>query len=139
MILPLKWCRVGGCRNKTRNAGGWCDEHLKKNPTVDYARQRGKDEVNRLYRRTMWVRMRSAMLMRNPICTRLSNGAQCQNHSVLVHHLTSPREKPELFVEPRNLVCLCQQCHCNDEGTPWWKPGVDYIENVFQFATFGGV
>jgi len=136
--LPLKWCRFAGCSNKTRNAGSWCDAHLKNNPSVDSIRQRRQDPTNKLYKRVAWQRMRQLMLASNPMCTRLINGAVCPNPATLVHHLRSPREAPELFTEATNLVCLCASCHPDDAGTPWWKSGEDYIENEFKVMNFFG-
>jgi hypothetical protein len=33
---------------------------------------------------------------------------------------------------------LCEHCHPPDEGTPWWKPGMDYLRVDSMKDYFGG-
>jgi hypothetical protein len=82
----------------------------------------------------MWIRLSKLMRDLNPVCQKIPNtglykpGEQCHNRATLVHHLVSPRVDPTLFLVASNLVCLCNSCHPPDDGTPWWKVGVDYVE-----------
>ena len=83
--------------------------------------------MSQMYSRAPWPTFRLWLLSHNPICQRLYAGAQCRNRSVLVHHLLSPRQHPELFVVAANCVALCEHCHPTSEGTPNWRPGVEYV------------
>jgi hypothetical protein len=97
-------------------------------------RYRKNDAVNRMYktgrlgRAWMWTSrlVRSA----NPICQKIVNGEQCTNPSTLVHHLQSPRSRPELFLSVKNLVALCDSCHVPDDGTPEWVEGVHFVKTI---------
>jgi 5-methylcytosine-specific restriction endonuclease McrA len=81
-----------------------------------------------------WPKLSNVMRRLNPVCQRIPNaglykaGEQCHSPSSLVHHLISPRQRPELFLVPSNLVCLCEQCHPDAEGTPDWVEGKDYVK-----------
>jgi hypothetical protein len=86
-----------------------------------------------MYSRAPWPAFRLLMLGQNPICQRIQrDGKQCRNAATLVHHLLSPRVRPDLFVDPGNVACLCEHCHPTEEGTPHWRSGVDYIPTQFK-------
>lgn len=96
------------------------------------------DSIRRWYAREPWTSFRAVMLGQNPFCQRIQkDGKQCRNAATLVHHLISPRLRRDLFVDPANAVCLCDRCHPTDEGTPHWRPGVDYIPTQFQLPNIG--
>ncbi len=94
------------------------------------------DPVNRLYWLASWFRFKLHCLNRNPICQRIIRGEQCHNPAWVVHHLISPRERPDLFLDATNVVCLCANCHPGgEEGTPEWKEGVDYVPSLISPPT----
>lgn len=97
------------------------------------------DAVDRLYRRQPWPAFRAVMLAQNPLCQRLDkNGAQCRERATIVHHLVSPRRRIDLFVDPKNVVCLCATDHPSDEGTEWWTVGKEYVATEFRPPNLGG-
>ncbi|HXZ14067.1 MAG TPA: hypothetical protein VEG64_16900 [Candidatus Sulfotelmatobacter sp.] len=87
------------------------------------------------YTRGAWPKLSRVMRGHNPVCQKILNvgmykNEQCHNASTLVHHLVSPKERPDLFLVPSNLVCLCENCHPPTEGTPDWVAGKDYVATV---------
>ena len=96
------------------------------------------DPIRRWYDTARWARFTVYMLDRNPMCQRIFKGEQCRNGATTVHHLLSPRQRPDLFLEPKNVVCLCAHCHPGGtEGTPEWVSGVDYVPTVIWPPTLG--
>ncbi len=94
------------------------------------------DHVNRLYELASWGRFKIHVLNRNPICQRIIRGEQCHAPAKVVHHLISPRQRPDLFLDAKNVVCLCPNCHPGGEaGTPEWKEGVDFVPSVISPPT----
>ena len=91
-----------------------------------------EDPINALYRNGNWPKCAGLHKNRNPICQRIRNGRQCTNPAWLVHHLISPRQRPDLFLDFKNLVSLCEHCHPTSEGTPEWLPGFDYVASVIE-------
>jgi 5-methylcytosine-specific restriction endonuclease McrA len=80
-----------------------------------------------------WPKLSRVMRRLNPVCQRILNvgsyrNEQCHNAAALVHHLIAPQERPELFLQPTNLVALCFSCHPDTPGTPNWVVGKDYVE-----------
>lgn len=89
------------------------------------------DPERKRYQTAAWHRFRFHILNRNPICQKLIHGRQCREPAMVVHHLLSPRQRPDLFLEPHNVLALCANCHPGgEEGTPLWKPGVDYVASI---------
>jgi len=131
-----KMCGQSGCPNAAMQTSRWCTAHQQTNEQKERERLRQQDEVNRLYGREPWTSFRIMLLNRNPFCQRIHNGKRCENLATLVHHLLSPRERPDLFTTPANCVGLCEHCHPNDAGTPQWRPHVDYIPTVFDPPNF---
>ena len=109
-------CRAPGCGSLIR--GKYCEKHLHDNP-------RSNKETEDCYKGA-WPRFAAWLRSRNPICQKLTNGVQCMTRAQLVHHLISPRVNLELLLDPANCVCLCRAHHPTDEGTPNWKPSIDF-------------
>jgi 5-methylcytosine-specific restriction enzyme A len=124
-------CREAGCRNRTDARSGYCadHEHVNTQREVRNAHRRD-DEVSRMYSTARWRKFCLHVLNRNPLCQRLQAGQPCRNAATLVHHLISPRVRPDLFLAPENVVALCAQCHPPSEGTPDWVAGVDFSASV---------
>lgn len=133
MMRSVSICRENSCPQKAEVGSHYCAKHQKADTRV----QRVRDDVDRRYSRAPWPGFRLTMLCQNRICQRLDRrGEQCNSPARLVHHLQSPRVRPDLFVEPTNVVSLCEHCHPPDEGTPWWKKGVDYVKGSFRLPHF---
>ena len=137
-------CREPGCRQPSARGGdGFCERHISSNSFVEATRQFDRerwknDATYRVYHRAPWPQFRAMLLGQNVLCQKLDrDGAQCRNVSTLVHHLISPRVRPELFVDAANCVALCAHCHPPDEGTPHWRPGVDFVPTQFRLPSFG--
>lgn len=125
-------CREPGCPKRTNDRSGYCADHLRSNTARDrkkeyYAEREKNDPVRAMYRTAAWARFKRIRFNRNPMCQRLIDGVQCRWPATLLHHLISPRQRPDLFLEPANTVGLCANCHPPDEGTPDWVEGVDYV------------
>jgi hypothetical protein len=136
-----KVCNEPGCIVRTSNRGGYCDQHQKDNSrkrrTAAYDKERHSDPISKLYN-AVWDKTKLMLRGRgNVICQKLENGKQCTRPSEIYHHLVSPRENPALMYVPRNVVGLCQQHHPPDEGTPWWKEGVDYVKTIWSDPVVG--
>ena len=119
-------CRA--CKQPAVRGTFYCAKHTEAPPPS----QRVRDAVDKMYDTARWATFRAWMLMQNPICQRIVKGEQCHNPSSVVHHLISPRQRPDLFTDPRAVTCLCPTCHDASEGTPTWRPGVDFVPTRFS-------
>jgi hypothetical protein len=132
MLLSPTACRECGARS---TLGGYCSAHQQ-----PFARRfrRVHDDVDKMYGRSRWLVFRKWMLAHNPICQRLDkNREQCNAPARVVHHLNSPRVRPDLFIDPKNVVCVCFNCHPSDEGTMWWRAGVEYVATEWRNPIVG--
>ena len=135
-------CRYAGCRALTREASGYCEDHVGHAGDAERARNRMRKHFdpiwNDLYASARWTHFRKVMLRQNPICQRLRGTERCSNVAHLVHHILSPRTRPDLFIDPNNCVCLCgSACHPNTEGTPEWVAGRDFVRTEFDLSYLG--
>ena len=131
-------CAEPCCGKPSQRGSRFCPLHVESNSfktNRNWAQRH--DEVSKRYHRQPWISFRVAMLTQNPICQKIIDGEQCHAPARLVHHLWSPRVRPDLFVEPKNVLCLCERCHPSDEGTPFWRVGVDYIATEFRNPIIG--
>jgi hypothetical protein len=98
--------------------------------------RRANDPVRKMYDKAYWRRFERFVLARNQICQKIENGVQCICGASIVHHLISPRARPDLFLDVRNVVALCERHHPGGEaGTPEWKEGRDFVASVISSAT----
>ena len=104
-------------------------------PVATASRQVEEKRYNRQSWRNERYGLRAALLARNPVCQRIIDDEQCHNASRIIHHLTSPLDRPELFYETKNLVCVCVDHHPGGErGTPEWAEGRDFVSTRFEFS-----
>ena len=123
---PMRYCKQPGCGARSRNQSGFCDSHQEKNIDSDYVRTRRKDPTDRLYKLARWAKFRRMVVEQNWQCQRLLGIERCGNIATIVHHLISPRERPDLMFDPSNVACLCAGCHPGGvAGTPDWRVGRD--------------
>jgi hypothetical protein len=113
-------CRVPGCMELV--SGHYCAKHLHANPA-------SQKETDEWYKTGAWRRFAMWIRSMNPMCQRLTHGVQCMKPGALVHHLISPRTRPDLLLDPKNVCTLCR-AHHPDFDTPGWKVGVDYVETL---------
>lgn len=136
MLSCRRTCREPRCGQPASKAAcGFCPEHAKNNSFMEHrAFQYRHDAVAKMYGTVRWTRFRTVLLAQNPICSRIIKGVQCTRPSRIGHHLISPRVRPDLFVEATNVIALCEHCHPTDEGTPLWRPLVDYAPTEFEIS-----
>jgi len=70
-----------------------------------------KDAVAKLYDCAPWRKFKAFVLGLNPQCQRLIGDEQCHALATVVHHLISPRVNMSLFLDWRNVVCVCAPHH----------------------------
>jgi len=134
MLSSPRACRKCG-RAATKD--GHCDAHQLASARGE---KRIRDDIDRRYGREPWPSFRLAMLGQNPMCQRIQkDGTQCRQPARVVHHIWSPRVRPDLFVDPKNVVCVCLNDHPPDEGTPWWRAGIDFVETQFRNPIVGEI
>jgi hypothetical protein len=140
--LPQK-CNERGCYKRTTAKSGYCDVHESENSVKAreraYHKARQSDATHQMYLdpRFGWEAFRAMLQMQgNVICQRIIAGLRCTADVVIFHHLVSPRVRPELFTVPSNVVGVCREHHPITEGTPDWRPGVDFVETQYKVPTF---
>jgi len=140
-FLPRACCRKG-CKNSTTDGTWVCTECR----AADAEQHRDRDALRKRTNETTFLRNKRAwrdrvspaVLAHNPICQRLGhNGEQCRRPSRVVHHLKAPGTDAKKFFDIKNLIALCSECHPSSEGTPDWKPGVDFVPTEFKLAILG--
>jgi len=140
MLASPKACRESGCgKTAVADGRGFCADHKTHNSCVTARAERYKhDAVSQMYATARWKVFRGWVLRQNPICCRiLKDGTQCHKPSKIAHHLWSPRVRPDLFTDPKNVVMLCEFHHPNEEGTPYWRVGKEYVETQVAVPSVG--
>src|SRR5579864_3161814 len=107
MFSAPRVCRARTCGQPSVRGSVFCEKHSKEPPES----QRVRGETDLMYGTVRWFRFRSWLLPQNPMCQKLTKGQPCRNPAHVVHHLISPRVRPDLFIDPANVVCLCDHCH----------------------------
>jgi hypothetical protein len=130
------------CGQPSVRGARYCEKHVQNNAATTARREANTlrnrhDSVGGMYDRQPWPGFQARMIRNNVICQRLNRGVRCRNLSKIVHHLIGPRQRPDLFVDPKNVVCLCRHCHPPDEGTPHWREGVDFVPTVCPSVLVG--
>ena len=108
-------CNRPGCPALLRG-DKFCPKHQEQENQRDYA-ERNADYIRRLYHTQRWERFKQYMRARNPQCQRLlDNGKRCEQFSVILHHIISPRVALHLMFDAANILCVCESHHPNTEG-----------------------
>jgi hypothetical protein len=113
-IRAWKTCLHPGCTALTKS-GTRCAKHAQQHKSRQQA-ERNAGEVMKAYRTARWMRMKTFLRSRNPLCQRLVNGQQCEQFSTILHHIVSPRERPDLMFSAENLICVCDEHHPSTAG-----------------------
>jgi hypothetical protein len=127
--------------------GGACPpEQMKRGRCPKCAEQWGKDEyknrgiydpLHEMYQRPGWKRLSKAFKQQNPMCLFIeADGVQCRYPATLVHHRIAAKERPDLFLDPKNLCALCDHHHGHTAGDP---AGVNFASAVFKNSLLPGV
>jgi hypothetical protein len=93
----------------------YCPKHELKNKQQVNAGRRN-DEVRKLYNRTFWIRFRDWFIRHHPVCQRVIDGARCLQPATVVHHMLSPRDRPDLFISEENCRAVCAPHHPTGQG-----------------------
>jgi hypothetical protein len=137
MLRSPTVCRERGCHDTNVRGSHWCAKHEQSNSfSAERNFERKNDAVTRMYWREPWPTFRKMLLAHNPLCQRINRGVQCTEPATLVHHLVSPRVRPDLFVVVSNVVALCAACHPTSEGTTWWREGVEFVRTEWKLPSF---
>lgn len=95
---PLRECRNPRC-GRYAGPDGYCSEHA-----VDQPRGPAGSNLTPANRKFRW--MRSAFLMRHPVC------ADCRRQAATdLDHITPHRGNVRLFWDQQNWQGLCSSCH----------------------------
>jgi hypothetical protein len=142
MLSAPRACREPGCgKIAERDGGGYCAAHKDVNSSLEaraaFDRDRADDETRKLYATARWLTFRMWLIGQNPICQKINHWVRCTRPSRLVHHIHSPRLRPDLFTSAENCICLCFDCHTPEAGTPSWVAGVDFEPTTFRLPNFG--
>src|SRR5262249_40024169 len=69
------------------------------------------------YHNAPWTRFRKTLVQLNPICQVVfAGGRRCMNAAKVGHHLVSPFDDITRFLDPRNVVAICEACHGPEAG-----------------------
>ncbi len=81
--------------------------------------------IKRFTRSPKWPRVRKNFLKEHPKC------AVCERrHNLQVHHIIPVHIKPDLELDPNNLITLCGRCHLLFGHLNNWKH-YNYPKEVF--------
>lgn len=111
----MRPCAHPGCSQLV--SAGYCAQH------ADLHRQRDRYRRNSYPRESrqargydrQWERVRKAKLQRDPLCEDCLR-ADVVRPAVLVHHIESIEDRPELRLHMSNLRSLCFGCHERTHG-----------------------
>src|ERR1700730_12364083 len=114
-LKAFRTCGKVGCPALIKS-GSHCARHAEQHKQVQYA-ERNADYVMKLYRTQRWERLKWYMRSLNPQCQRLlDNGRRCEQFSVILHHIVSPRVALHLMFDAANILCVCESHHPNTVG-----------------------
>jgi len=114
-LKAFRTCNKVGCPTLIKE-GSHCAKHAEQEKQREYS-ERNADDVMKLYRTQRWERFKLYMRSRNPQCQRLlDNGNQCEQFSVILHHIVSPRVTLHLMFDAENILCVCESHHPNTAG-----------------------
>lgn len=109
----LKQCSAPGCFNLIRGGeGGRCPDHLEAGVNRD-------PEIERLYHRIGWYRMRRAHLDLHPWC---EDCVKVGEYRIAreVDHIVPHNGDLDLFFDDKNLQSLCKSHHSSKTAREVW-------------------
>jgi hypothetical protein len=130
MWRAVRPCAEPNCVKLPPMGKRYCEQHASDNSRMQAERfRKTEDDIWKMYNGSRWERFRQAILGQNPICQRLVDGQQCRHVARVVHHVISPRVRPDLFVEPQNVKCVCFFHHSPNEGEP--DPSPEALAKIY--------
>lgn len=132
---PPKACLEPHCpRYAVKN--GRCEEHAKQHGQQQYQDRNVTDPFHAMYQTPHWKRLSKSFRAQNPMCLFLElDGKQCRYASDLVHHRIAAKDRPDLFLDPKNLAALCDHHHGHTAGDP---AGVKYAPARYYVSYLPG-
>lgn len=67
-------------------------------------------QAHRFYASAVWKRFRKQRRAEDPLCVDCTEGGRVKPWADL-HHVESLKERPDLALDPANIVGLCKECH----------------------------
>jgi len=116
---------------------GRCPNCAKDRGKQTYQDRNITDPHHQRYQTVEWHRTSKMFKDQNPICLAIEeNGQQCRRPAQLVHHRIAAKERPDLFLDPKNLCALCSAHHGH---TPGDAAGARYAPAEFYLAYLPGI
>jgi 5-methylcytosine-specific restriction endonuclease McrA len=78
--------------------------------SLSYDQAEGRREAKRFYASTVWRRLRALFLVDEPLCHDCEQLGRL-TPAVEVHHVQARRKRPDLALDPENLMGLCKPHH----------------------------
>lgn len=103
---PLRRCNRPGCRTLTRNDGGMCDAHQKR----DHTTTKPIAECDQFASGRRWRKLRAMFIAEHPLCSDCFEAGRIRAVEE-VHHIESRRDAPDRAYDVDNLMALCKSCH----------------------------
>jgi hypothetical protein len=114
-LAAKKSCAAVMCPVLMSSGQRFCPKHAAKTKErINEARR--NDEIRKLYKRTFWTEFRDWFLRHHPVCQRVIDGVRCLQPATVVHHLLSPRDRPDLFTTESNCRAVCAAHHPTGQG-----------------------
>jgi len=114
-LAAKKPCAGPMCPVLLSSGERYCPKHATKNKQhVNEGRR--NDEVRKLYKRSFWIRFQAWFLRKHPVCQRVIDGIRCLQPATVVHHMLSPRDRPDLFIDEDNCRAVCASHHHGGQG-----------------------
>jgi len=110
MLRPLKICKK--CKALTRNAEGYCDDHIKSkdDTTKQYDKSRD-DKYVKFYNSSGWKKLRRYILSRDSgLCKCCLEKGEVVLADI-VHHIIETKVDWSMRLEASNLISVCTSCH----------------------------
>jgi|SRR5699024_2713035 len=111
-MRPQKRCAKAGCRTLIDYDKRYCDEHRNDNHKQynKHRRQYDREYVS-FYSSSDWRKTRyQAMLKTGFQCVRCDDDSIVTT-AVMVHHIQTVKDRPDLKLDMDNLMPLCNECH----------------------------
>lgn len=85
------------------------------------------------YKDKRWIRKREIVLKRDLYLCRQCKRYGKDTQATMVHHIIPVESKPELYLDSRNLISLCNECHnkMHDRNTDeLTKFGEEWVKRI---------
>lgn len=132
---PSVPCHYSRCPGRLSVQGErYCAEHLEAGRAEERARKAAQPGY--MQNDAAWKRLKRMLEANgNVVCQKLEHGVRCDRPVQIWHHLLGS-SRPDLRYSPENVIGLCRDHHPDTDGTPNWRPGIDYSPTIFSPPRF---